>query len=348
MLNLGQVVSAVQNNCNISDAKFAGNYSMCSFLLKMREYYRWEHELPLSSVLPKDEIGHWLVEREQSWQALESDAYRPLPLEHSAPDPFDAQAVNDELLPHGYVYSSGYGIFNKPHFFVGRLARSERRAGVTIHVSACEYARDLVAPPAMMREETAYVRQEPLRRFIWEKIEEWRWQKKPDSPMARALDCYGGDADPERVLDHMTENETETMILHELGEVAAGRLLGPDWEEMLSGLAGTQAEFVVRAVRDHLADALTTFPALLDEPNEGGLHFYFANLSGVRRALYPEAVEAYKRWIADDSLHPLRELCAGAAARWQEDASALLAIFRDDGPDPAEVIETRYRPLLSR
>ncbi|MEO8677345.1 MAG: hypothetical protein ABI569_17355, partial [Casimicrobiaceae bacterium] len=57
MRNLPRLTSAVQHNCDISDARFAGDYGLCTFLLKMREYYRWENELPFAHALPKDELG---------------------------------------------------------------------------------------------------------------------------------------------------------------------------------------------------------------------------------------------------------------------------------------------------
>jgi hypothetical protein len=40
MRNLPQLTNAVQRNCDISDARHAGDYRICTFLLKMREYYR--------------------------------------------------------------------------------------------------------------------------------------------------------------------------------------------------------------------------------------------------------------------------------------------------------------------
>ena len=57
MRNLPALTTVVQRNCDISDARHAGDYGLCTFLLKMREYYRWEHELPLTRNLPQDELG---------------------------------------------------------------------------------------------------------------------------------------------------------------------------------------------------------------------------------------------------------------------------------------------------
>ena len=263
MRNLPQFTTAVQRNCDISDARHAGDYGLCTFLLKMREYYRWENELPFARSLPKEDLGDWLNAREQFWNGIEADPFAPLPLARGEVDPFDAAAANRELLPRGYVYSAGYGRFQKPLFFLGRLARIEERAGFKILVSSCEYARELAAPPAMLQGRTIFVRQESVRRYLWEKIEEWQWRKQ-DNAMARALASYNFMTDTEAALDRIAENEMETMILHEVGEAMAGERLGEKWRAMVASVARTKAEPIARAVRDLLADCLSTLPALLE------------------------------------------------------------------------------------
>src|SRR3989344_8824030 len=173
MLNLGQLASTVQKNCHISDARHAGDFTLCIFLLKMREFFRWENDIPIAHDLPKDEVGVWLQERESLWSGIEESPFELLPLGGRRLDPFDADAINRVLIPQGHIYSGGYGRFSKPHFFLGALLKTEKRAGYTIHISSCEYARDLEAPPAMLQGKTIYVRQESVRRFLWEKIEDW-------------------------------------------------------------------------------------------------------------------------------------------------------------------------------
>jgi len=61
MFNIGHLSETVQKNCHISDARYAGNYSMCIFLLKMREYYRWEHGLSLTQEIQRSKVGDWMV-----------------------------------------------------------------------------------------------------------------------------------------------------------------------------------------------------------------------------------------------------------------------------------------------
>lgn len=325
MRNFPQLASAVQRNCDISDARHAGEYGMCTFLLKMREYYRWENELPFARDLPRDELGDWLQNREQQWREIETEDFAPLPLACGALDPFDAQAASRELLPHGYVYSAGYGSFRKPVFFLGRLARVEERAGYTIVVSSCEYARELAAPPAMLQGRTIFLRLESVRRYLWEKIEEWRWRAQGKA-MARALAGYDFIADTETALQRMADNEAETMILHELGEAMAGELLGDRWLDMVAAVAQTRSEMIARAVRDLLADCLSTLPELLQRANLPALHFYFATFDGPRRQLFPQALEAYEHFLRCGAQDRLWQVAGDGKQRWLATARALLAL----------------------
>ena len=325
---LPALIAAVQRNCDISDARHAGEYGMCTFLLKMREYYRWEHDLPLTRSLPREELGDWLNTREQLWNGIEAENFVSLPLARGELDPF-AAAANRELLPQGYVYSAGYGRFQKPLFFLGRLLRIEQRAGFTVLVSSCEYARELAAPPAMLQGHTIFLRQESVRRYLWEKIEEWQWRKQ-DNIMSRALASYNFMTDTEAALERMAENEMETMILHEVGEAMAGELLGGHWREMVASVARSKAEPIARSVRDLLADCISTLPTLLDRGNLPALHFYFATFDAQRRQLFPQAMRAYEQYLKHGDLSQLRQAVHEGKDYWLAVARTLLAHFPTD------------------
>jgi len=325
MRNLPQLARTVQHNCNISDARHAADYGLCTFLLKMREYYRWENALPFSRTLPRDALGDWLSAREQHWSAIEADAFQPLPLADGEVEPLAADIVNRALLPQALVYSAGYGPLRKPVFFLGELLRIEQRAGFTILISSCEHARELAAPPAMLQGRTIFVRLESVRRTLWEKIEEWRWRPQ-DQRMARALASYDFAADGEAALQRMADNEMETMILHELGEAMAGELLGADWQEMVASLESPRSEVAARAIRDLLADCLSTLPALLQRANLPALHFHFATYDATRRHLYPQALQAYEHFVRTGALDRLWHAVHEGKDRWLAQARALLAL----------------------
>ncbi len=320
---LQPLLNAVQRNCHISDARYAGDYTLCIYLLKMREYFRWEKGYAFGDNLPESDLGEWLRQREDYWQEIEDEAFAELPIDGEFFDPFDNAAINAALNPYGLVYSGGFGSYCTPHFFLGRLGHRENRPDFTVFVSENEYARDLTAPPAMALDGTIYVRRESLRRMIWEKIEEWRWNRL-ENAMARALRDYDIDTDTEAALETLTDTLAESVLLHEKGEVLAGKLLGKEWEAMLAELPRSKAEIMLRAVRDHLADALTTLPALLAHGADASLHFFFANLAGMRRLLAPTLMQAYDGWAAGGARGELEQMLPAYEAHWRELAARIL------------------------
>lgn len=332
------LVRAVQRNCDIADARHAGDYTLCIFLLRMREHYRWEKQLPFSASLPKEAVGDWLAEREALWNEIEAEELAPIPTAEGPRDPFHGAEINAHLLGDSFVYSAGYGRYLRPHFFLGDLLRRERQDGVDILVSGREYARDMAAPAAMLQGDTVFIRQESIRREVWSRIEEWQWYKQ-DGALDRALRGFGEDLSPDDLLERVTTAETETVLLHELGEAMAGNVLGPQWLDLhLSGSCG-RAEIITRAVRDLLADSLSTLPTLVEKDHPPTLHFYFANLRGMRRELFPELVAAYDRWAVDGDLAPLRDATALGADTWQQTARAILDLHRDDPENWAAQVE---------
>ena len=323
---------AVQCNCHISDARHAGDYSLCIYLLKMREYFRWEHGIPLTETLPRDAVGSWLSEREELWDDLAEAAYAPLPVYRERIAPFDETAINARLRPHGLVYGSGIGAGGKPLFFLGTLLSAGQREGLEVIVVADEHARDLAAPPAMLREGSITVRRESLRRVLWERIEAWQWRQR-DPRLGALLDAYGFDDDSDAALERMTEHEIETVVLHELGEARAGERLGPDWERMLLALGRSKGEAYARAVRDHLADCLVTLPRLLELGDRAALAFYLASLDGPRKALFPRLASC-----SVDDFATLERTVSAGARHWPAVAGALLETWRQDEAQNAVAI----------
>lgn len=320
------LIETVQRNCDICDARHGSDFGMCTYLLKMRELYRWERGLPLGAPLDKDEVGDWLTTREAHLENLHDADFAGLPIGGRLIDPFDAEAVNDAVAVHGLVYSSGLVDGARPHFFLAEL-EGERRAdtGFLLRVSGRELARCLSAPPAMTRGSTIFLRRESLRRFLWEKYESWLWSR-PDNAMARALAFYPFDTALDDALDTMTAAEMAVIEAHEQGEYHAGLDLGEGWEAMLLDVSLTPAELMARAVRDHLADCTHTLPMLLEEGREASLHLFIGNLGAMRKQLFPSVIAAYGDWAASGDGGPFRDLARRGADHWRALALRLLAL----------------------
>jgi hypothetical protein len=334
---IAELARVVQHNCHISDARHGADYSLCVYLMKMREYYRWEHRLPYGVPLQKDQVGGWLERREALWEDLEEAPLVPLIIDGDAFDPYDTEAINARLVPRGLVYSGGLGHQGKPHFVLGNLEQERRHGDCSIYVVAAEYARDLTAPPAMTCGETIFLRRESLRRLLWEKLESWRWSR-PDNALGRAFACYDFEGALDASLDAMTDREIATVLLHEQGEYEVGRRLGEAWNRMLLDLVQTPAEIMARAVRDHLADCLVTLPALAETGDAASLHFYAGNLSPMRRALFPGVETAYEVWRSGGGTAALAEVAAGGRDHWGDLARAMLELYAEQGAAAAEPI----------
>ena len=297
--DLANIKQAVQHNCHIADANAAGNYTLCIYLLKMREFYRWESGYNYGDHLPSDEVGTWLRQREELWESLQEQDFTKIPINGELYDPFDATNINHNLTPQRLVYSGGLGRNTHAHFFLGVLERHEHHHGFDIIVVADEYARDLTAPPAMSQGKTIYIRREAMRRMVWEKYEQWLWNR-PDNAMGRALQFYPFETRLDLALEQMTNNELDAAVLHEIGEVKAYTTLGEKWEEMLFALPHSKLELLLRSVRDHLADCSSTLPELIEQKNIPSLHFYIGNLNNLRKDVFPGLLKAYESWLRNE------------------------------------------------
>ncbi len=318
-----RLVAAVQRNCHIADARHARDMTLCTYLLEMREFYRWEAGIPLGDPLARPEVGTWLNERERLWETLGEADFSPVPLADTVFEPFAAAQINDILVPHGLVYGAGIGRFGKPHFFLGKLASQENESGLTVLVCECEYARDLTTMPAALQGQTVIVRREALRQWLWEKVDAWN-VKKTAGAFALALHSHGYADDPLGALERMTDAETATLILHERGEHAAGRLLGMVWEERLACSRQRRAEILMRAVRDNLADCLVTLPTLIEREAWPSLWFWFSNFDGMRRELWP-ALAVFDYANVGVGKTALIEKVQRGAIHWEALARHLLA-----------------------
>ena len=201
-----------------------------------------------------------------------------------------------------------------------------------MYISNRELERDLAAPPGMIQDRCVYIRRESLRRFIWEKVEESSWHKQ-ENPLARALACYDFKNNPDESLEKMTDIEVDTVLHHEIGEIKAGQILGDDWEQMIIALPRSQAEIMARAVRDNIADAISTLPKLIHNSEAAQIHFYFANLSSMRKLIFPSLMDSYQQWLKNKNTSSIKKLINKAEKHWIDLAQSLIQLHKKHGTD---------------
>ena len=337
------LAKTVQLNCHIADASHAGNYTLCVYLLKMRELYRWENNESFSKNLPNKTVSIWLRQREELWDNLENSNYHHIEFNNLSHSPFESDSINKNLLQHHLIYSGGMGVNNRPHFFLAELELSEQHQDYNLYIAGKEYARDMSAPPAMSHQNNIYIRKESFRRLLWEKLETWRWNK-PDNALGRAFACYNCENNLDDALAQMTDVEVTNVIQHERGEIQAGILLGEKWHDLLFSLPHSKASIMLRAVRDHLADSLTTLPALLISNSSPSWHFYFGNLNNMRKDLYPSLIKGYDEWHESNSLSKIANLIEDGKQHWLTLCQQILNINEPN----VKTLQTKIENLIEQ
>ena len=334
------LAAAVQTNCDIADARHAGELTLCTYLLQMREFYRWEQRQALGVTLERQAVGQWIAEREALWATLETEDFAALPLGPGAcADPFDADAANAVLQPLGLLYGAGLVGRQRPVFFLAELHATGEREGLPVLQGGSELARTLLAPPAALAgggRGPIVLRRESLARWCWERVEAFALRPVPGTAAHAMLRCYALELDFHAGLPRWLDDQVETAVLHELGEYRVGQWLGPAWAALRAALPEGRAEIRARALRDQLADLGVTLPALLQRGDEGPLHAWFAAYDGAREEWLPTLPAAYAAWRGGDGEggdggRQLRAAITSGHAHLQARAQALLALWASEG-----------------
>ncbi|MEN6439762.1 MAG: Sfum_1244 family protein [Syntrophobacter sp.] len=303
-MDLSDLRRQVQKNCDISDARHAGVYSLCGLLLRMRDLYKWEHLMvPWQEPEPADLLG-WVEDREQYWDKIAEEEIAPVTLGEERFDPYDMAGLNVRLRPLGLIYGAGYGIGLKPTFFLAECAGSSSVGGLRIDVVNRELARDIFMTPAMRQGDQIFARRSCMLFFLWDQILEAR-------PSARealefALARYGVGLDEIRrnaarlgdLLERIAGRELETWVYHEIGEVLETGFDGGLWQEIVSAYANSPVEIFARVLKDVLADTHSEglLGHIVQNRVESSLGFYVAFQRAISRMVFPEIREAFLRF----------------------------------------------------
>lgn len=328
-MSIDTLRKSVQFNCDLSDREFAADYSICIYLIRMREYYRWSQGIAPNESLDQRALMEWVSDTEARWDDISFDDFQPLEYQGKRYQPFDVDRLNQLLHARGYTYSAGYGRFGKPVFMLAELESIEHTDHYSLTVAGRELARELTAPPAVMQSGNILVRAESVSRLIWDMLEEWQWNR-PDNAMAQLVKYYDFESAPLRALEEAGADQQEVLILHEIGELIVEDMVAPHWNEMLND-DNQHLHLFARAVRDNLADCFSTLPGLLAEDNMPGLHFYFASLTPLRKSMFPALAESYQLWRKSGSIASIKQAAKNGQAHWLKTAHSLTDDFISGG-----------------
>lgn len=303
MIDIETLTSLIKRNCNISDARFWGTYSVCGLLLRLRELYRIEKGIRPWERIEQKEIGEWIGERENLWKELEDKDYTDIIVGGNVYNPFEVEKINEILEKKGLIYGAGYGLRMKPSFFLGELISKKTIEGYDVYIIGDEFVRDLSDYPAMLQGRVIFARLDVLKLLLWGKFDELRL-RGPKGTLAFAFSRYGispedePSEDIDRRISLIACDEIEAYIRHEIGEAFEGERLGDKWKRLLTGLLHPKAEFFVRSIKDLLSDSSEKgmIKYIIENQKESTLGFYITSLGGYRRVLFPEILSAFERF----------------------------------------------------
>jgi hypothetical protein len=351
-VDIAKLTSQVKTNCDISDAKFWGAYSICGLLLRLREQFRKETGVMPWEEIAKDDIAQWISAREELWRQKEGDEFVPLSLRGRECSPFEVEQVNALLGGNGIIYGAGVGINMKPSFFLARLTSQSVVEGFTAYVAGDEFARDLSFYPAMLLNNTIFVRQDALALTLWEKFEEIR-QRRYSGAVIYAFSLYGiGPEDRAsqglyRKIQEIGDRETAPYIYHEIGEAFEGKRLGQEWKEILAQCRNRRVEFFLRGVKDVLADTSEKgmIRHVIENDRRASLAFYLASLGGFRKTVFPEIQEAFSGFMETADWSLIEAARKRGHLRAERIAERVLSIYASPG-DKAKLEEVVERELI--
>ncbi len=333
---------AIQRNCDISDARDNGIYSICILILKLRNLYKWEKGLPPWEEPETPVILDWISQREEYWATIRDDPYQGLNFDGKAfLDPFETDELNADLYDERLLYGAGYGRSFKAVFFLAEVLEEKKVLGHRVVILGSEKARELSSPFAMTQNGVIYIRKEALRFFLWDHLQEIR-------PSARAglnfaLGSYGlldaaGVPDRKKLVssfDTIVDEEMPIFIHHEIGELQESPLGGETNREIMRQYPDSLTEFFIRAVKDILSDTNDQgmLAHIISKRREASLGFYQSFLSGIRRLLFPAMSKAFENFLQQRNWETLDRIRREAFEENLAGAEKIRVMFKSLSPE---------------
>ncbi|OGR00163.1 MAG: hypothetical protein A2511_05855 [Deltaproteobacteria bacterium RIFOXYD12_FULL_50_9] len=344
---LPDLTRIIQSNCDISDARDNGIYSLCILVLKLRNLYKWENHIEPWDESDSAVVLNWIEEREACWEKIGTQEYHPYILNGKSIDPFDTARMNEKLKLTNLFYGAGYGRSLKALFFLGEIIAKREVAGRPVIILGRETARELASPFAMVQDGQVIVRRDPMRFFFWDRLQEAEPSAK--APLLYALELHGlldqqGKLDRKLLkanLDILVDQEMEAIIRHEIGEMQNLALTSQTLSKIAADFPDSLIEFVARAVKDILADTHESgrLSYIITEEKEASLAFYVAFLDGLRKHLFPEISQAFSVFRQDKNWRQLRAACQEGRVNNTIRAEKITLLINETA-DPA-IIKTR-------
>jgi hypothetical protein len=351
------LIHQVRRNCTISDARFAGFYSVCGLAMRLRDLYKWEHALPPYEEHEAERVLDWIDRKETCWETLQEAEYQDLVINGRRLDPFDTIRINRLIAPLNIFYGAGYAQSLKPCFIVAEIEEKTTAAGHPVLLLGSERARDLLTLPALTQDRTIIIRKSALEFYVWDQMLYLNRSGRPYFHFAVSqCGIFEKDAGSLRhCLPAVVAAQLDTFLYHEVGELEDTAFDPTVWREIMAALPHTTTEFLSRCVKDILADTASrgALHQIVRSRSRAALGFYAAFLDGLRKSLFPEIRTAIKGFIQDGSWQQVEAMIQAVHQKAETMADTITSLFcearrRKDLDGVTAELDRRYiRPLTN-
>ena len=325
-------IRQVLHNCDVSDARHAGLYSVCGLAMRLRDLFKWANGLPPWQEAEAARVLAWIGEKEALWETLADEEYTDLTLDGSAFGVFDTPAINKILNHHGLFYGAGYAHSLKPTFFVAEVRSRGTIAGHVVWQLGREYARDLLTLPAFSQDGQVVLRSEAATLYLWDQLLYLKNSGRPALKFALQTACGLPDIKPGTLLRHLDAIlaiQQKIYVRHEIGELEERIFHRGTWRRMLADFAHTPVELLVRALKDVLADtgAEGALTFLIKRREAAGLGLYLAFCDGLAAHLLADIRTQFETLLARSDWRALSREAGTVRRKATDYAREIMSVY---------------------
>lgn len=340
MLN-PEFFDAVSFNCDVSDSKYWGYFSICTLLLRLRQLFKIERDLEPWESINNDEILPWIEKKEEKWKELENAQLIQLKINGKSYQPFDIEGINDNIIKNGFIYGAGYALFMKPSFFVGLIHKYEKIDGYEVFFVDKEIIRDLFSSSGMSIGNTIYIRLTDIKYRLWEDLHGWINKKK--SFYGRTLSKFGHPANweyPFKEFRSLVYIYSKIVLHHEIAELQENI---PQWNEIIKKCDNSKTEYILRGIKDFIADFSEKGPlykAIIEKDKEL-LSLYILTQGVYQKKILNQVILQIEKALLSEDWGKIEEIRKIEYERWKNNHDKILEIYKIRGFDAVKNITNR-------
>lgn len=321
--------SSVSFNCDVSDAKYWGFFSICSLLLRLRELFKIERALEPWDEVENSEILDWIEEKEKKWHSLEQADLKAISIGNKIYSPFDTSAINKQITSLNFVYGAGYALYMKPSFFVGILERVERVQGFKVYYVGREIVRDLFSSSGMSLNGDIFIRLTDIKFRLWEDIK--IWNSRESRLTSLFLPTQRGQTELfSHEFSKLVDKFAKIVLYHEIAE----HLEKPDiWNQLLSECNSSKSEKLIRVITDLVADLSDHGPIKkgTSERDSAMLALYMQSLDPYQRKIMGKAISSFEQALVSENWETIEKLRQSELKKWKSHLERIIDIYRTNG-----------------